>query len=112
VSTSPFSPRVADHYIATTEKGKFELASLPPLLSRSKWTVYLDSVPHLDTQSQSCTGKWLGEIGSEQVAIVNVRPDGYVGSVTKFSITGEDAGLEAARSLDDYYGGFLQTSGV
>lgn len=46
------------------------------------------------------------------MAIVNVRPDGYVGSVSKFSIAGDDAGLEAARSLDDYYGGFLQTSGV
>lgn len=41
-----------------------------------------------------------------------MRPDGYVGSVSKFNIAGDDAGLEAARSLDDYYGGFLQTSGV
>ena len=102
----------ADNQIATTEKGKFELASLPPLLSKSRWTVYLDNVPHLDTKSHRCTEKWLGEIGSEQIAIVNVRPDGYVGSVTKFSTTGEDAGLEAARSLDHYYGGILQTSVV
>lgn len=98
-----------DIYIATTEKGKFELASLPPLLSRSKWTVYLDNVPHLDTHSQGCIDKWLGGIKSGQAAIVNVRPDGYVGSVTKFTTTGQDAGLEAARFLDDYYGGFLQT---
>lgn len=97
---------------AATEKGNFELATLPPLLSRSKWTVYLDNVPHLDTHSQKCTDKWLGGIGSGQAAIVNVRPDGYVGSVAKFSTEGEDAGLMAARSLDDYYGGFLQTPGL
>lgn len=74
--------------------------------------MYLDNVPHLDTQSQRCTDKWLGSIESGQAAIVNVRPDGYVGSVTKFSTAGEDAGPEAARSLDDYYGGFLQTPGA
>lgn len=77
-------------------------------MSRSKWTVYLDNISHLDTQSQLCTEKWLGELGSEQVAIVNVRPDGYVGSVTKYSTAGDNAGLEAARSLENYYGGFLQ----
>jgi phenol 2-monooxygenase (NADPH) len=103
-----FPPRVANHHIATTEKEKFELESLPPLLSKSRWTVYLDNVPHLDTQGQKCTEKWLGEIGFEQVAIMNVRPDGYVGSVTRFS-TAEDAARDAARYLDGYYGGFLQT---
>ncbi|KAI3394058.1 hypothetical protein diail_3277 [Diaporthe ilicicola] len=94
--------------ITTTEKAKFELTSLPPVLSKSRWTVYLDNVPHLDTQSQGCTEKWIGEIGSDQAAVVNVRPDGYVGSIMKFSTAGEGAGREAAQSLDDYYGGFLQ----
>lgn len=74
--------------------------------------MYLDNVPHLDTQSQTCTDKWLGGIESGQAAIVNVRPDGYVGSVTKFSTAGDDAGLEAARFLDGYYGGFLKTPGT
>ncbi|POS73145.1 FAD binding domain-containing protein [Diaporthe helianthi] len=109
---TPLSQLFTYALITTTEKGKFELASLPPLLSTSKWTVYLDNVSHLDTQSQLCTEKWLGQLGPEQVAIVNVRPDGYVGCITKYSTAGDDGGLEAARALDDYYSGFLQASGV
>lgn len=93
---------------ASTEKSDFELASLPHLLSKSKWTVYLDNVAHLDTQGRKCTEKWLGELGPEQVAIVNVRPDGYVGSVKRFSTTGDHIGQVAADFLEDYYGGFLQ----
>ncbi|KAL1857588.1 hypothetical protein Daus18300_010228 [Diaporthe australafricana] len=105
---TPLSQLFTYGLITTTEKSKFELTSLPPLLNRSKWTVYLDNVPHLDTQSRGCTEKWFGEIESGQAAVVNVRPDGYIGSVTKFSTVGEDAGRDAARSLDAYYGGFLQ----
>ncbi|KUI59141.1 Phenol 2-monooxygenase [Cytospora mali] len=92
--------------LTSTEKSKFELASLPPLLSKSKWTVYLDNAAHLDTQGRKCTEKWLGEVSPELVAIVNVRPDGYVGSILRFSTSGN--GQAAAQSLDDYYGGFLQ----
>lgn len=94
--------------ITSTEKSNFEIASLPPLLSKSKWTVYVDNVAHLDTKGRTCTEKWLGELGPEQVAIINVRPDGYVGSIMRFSITGENTGHVAAQCLDDYYGGFLQ----
>lgn len=98
----------ANLHAASTEKSKFEIASLPPLLSKSKWTVYLDNVAHLDTKGRTCTEKWLGEVGPEQVAIVNVRPDGYVGSIIRFGTSGEHTGQAAARCLDDYYGGFLQ----
>lgn len=52
--------------------------------------------------------KWLGELGSNQAAVVTVRPDGYVGSIMKFSTAGDDAGQEAARCLESYYSGFLQ----
>ncbi|KAJ0117525.1 FAD binding domain-containing protein [Diaporthe amygdali] len=105
---TPLSQLFTYSLITTTEKDKFELTSLPPLLSRSKWTVYLDNVPHLDTQGQRCMEKWLGEFGSDQAAVVTVRPDGYVGSVMKFSTAGDDAGQEAARCLESYYNGFLQ----
>lgn len=93
---------------ASTDKSKFEIASLPPLLSKSKWTVYLDNIAHLDTKGRTCTEKWLGEAGQEQVAIINVRPDGYVGSMMRFNTSVEHAGQAAAKYLDDYYGGFLQ----
>lgn len=70
--------------------------------------MYVDNVAHLDTKGRTCTEKWLGELGPEQVAIINVRPDGYVGSIMRFSTTGETTGHVAAQCLDEYYGGFLQ----
>lgn len=95
----------ANQYIASTEKSQFELAQLPSLLSRSPWTVYTDDVPHLDTKSQSCTEKWLGTLEPETVSILNVRPDGYVGSVGRFQNSSSPE--EAAAWLESYYGGFL-----
>lgn len=93
---------------ASTNKSQFELVSLPRLLSQSKWTVYLDNVPGLDTRGQTCMEKWVGGLDKEQVAIINVRPDGYVGCIMKFNTTEKTAGQKAAQHLDDYYGGFLQ----
>lgn len=93
---------------ASTDKSEFELATLAPLLNRSKWTVYLENVPSLDTQGQKCTDKWLGKVDSMQIALVNVRPDGYVGSIMPFSTCDGEAGQRAARCLDEYFGKFLQ----
>lgn len=93
---------------ASTNKSNLELASLPTLLNKSRWTVYLDNAAHLDTQGRKCTEKWLGEVGPGQMAIVNVRPDGYVGSIKRFSTAGDSTGQAAADFLDSYYGGFLQ----
>lgn len=74
--------------------------------------MYLDNVPQLDTQGRKCTDKWLGGLGEEEVAVVNVRPDGYVGSIMKFSTLEQGAGQTAAQSLDSYYGGFLEVSQI
>lgn len=82
------------------------------MFSQSKWTVYVDNVAHLDTQGRQCTDKWLGGLGEDQVALINVRPDGYVGSVMTFCTRDPDAGLQAARDLDAYYGGFLDAPSV
>jgi hypothetical protein len=62
----------------------------------------------LDTQGKSCIQKWLGDLGSDKVSIINVRPDGYVGSVETFDINTENAGDAAAAWLESYYGAFLQ----
>ncbi|ROW01937.1 hypothetical protein VMCG_05572 [Cytospora schulzeri] len=98
--------------ITSTSKHLFEIAHLPPILSRSPWTIYLDDVPDLDTRGSTCTEKYLGYQLQDEVAVMNVRPDGYVGSLRKWKITddnnGEAAGVEAARWLDRYYDGFLQ----
>lgn len=102
--------------LASTPKPNFELSHLPPILSRSPWTIYLDDIPDLDTQGSTCTDKYLGPSDASQteVAILNVRPDGYVGSIKKWNLAGlvdqerlEDLGKEAATWLDDYFGGFM-----
>lgn len=94
--------------ITTMPKTEVEIADLPPLLQDSRWTFYLDDVPGLDTRGALCTNKWLGSLGPGEVAIVNVRPDGYVGSLGRWDSSMDVSGLEAAQWLDRYYDRFLQ----
>ncbi|KAF5505024.1 Phenol hydroxylase [Colletotrichum siamense] len=94
--------------ITSTDKNDFEISSLPPVFSRSGWTVYLDDVAPLDTQGRSCTDKWLGGLAADEAAIIIVRPDGYVGSIGRWDTTESTSGQSAAQWLDDYFGGFLQ----
>ncbi|KAF3771113.1 hypothetical protein M406DRAFT_59874 [Cryphonectria parasitica EP155] len=108
--------------ITSTEKSNFEIAHLPQILSRSPWTIYLDDVPDLDTQGTTCTEKYLGAraVSRGEVAVLNVRPDGYVGSLKTWDLTGlrggaaeaaADVGREAAGWLERYYDGFLVVPG-
>ncbi|KAI0123799.1 FAD binding domain-containing protein [Xylariales sp. AK1849] len=94
--------------ITPTEKALFEISGLPALMSRSPWTVYLDDARKLDTRGESCTKKWLGSLSEGEAAIVNVRPDGYVGSISRWNTADDDSGRQAAKWLDVYYEGFLQ----
>lgn len=91
-------------------KSEVEIADLPPLLQDSRWTFYLDDCPELDTRGQTCTNKWLGSGSLEpgEVAIVTVRPDGYVGAIGRWDSSLDDSGEEAARWLDAYFDRFLQ----
>lgn len=89
-------------------KSDIEISDLPPLLQDSRWTFYLDDIPEQDTRGSLCTNKWLGSLGPGEVAIVNVRPDGYVGSLGRWDSSVDDAGEEAAKWLDSYYDRFLQ----
>lgn len=92
-------------------KTEIELSDLPILLQDSRWTFYLDDIPDQDTRGSLCTNKWLGSLGPGEVAIVNVRPDGYVGSIGRWDSSVDDSGVEAARWLDEYYDGFMQIPG-
>lgn len=56
----------------------------------------------------TCTEKWFGKIAEDEMVIVNVRPDGYVGSFSRWDSAVETSGTEAAKWVDDYYAGFLQ----
>jgi phenol 2-monooxygenase len=90
--------------VTTMPKTTIEISDLPPLLQQSKWTFYLDDIK--DTVSGTgCTEKWLGNLNDQEIAILNVRPDGYAGSVGRFNLQGD--GLTACEWLDTYYGGFL-----
>jgi len=83
----------------------FEIESLPQLWRESKFTIYLDDVPHLDTRYMTCTDKWLGAISGSEVGIVVMRPDGYVGTVGRFVGKSKENGVKASRWLDDYFDG-------
>ncbi|KAJ4297200.1 hypothetical protein N0V88_004118 [Collariella sp. IMI 366227] len=94
--------------ITTMPKSEIEITDLPALLQDSRWTFYLDDIPEQDTRGSLCTNKWLGSLGPGEVAIVNVRPDGYVGSIGRWDSSIDDAGEDAAKWLDQYYDRFLQ----
>ncbi|VUC31595.1 unnamed protein product [Clonostachys rosea] len=93
--------------ITATAKQDFEIVDLPQLFSASPWTVYLDDSASMDSQATSCMAKWLGDLAPGEVAIINVRPDDYVGSVSRWNAI-EGEAEKAAEWLLSYYDGFLQ----
>jgi phenol 2-monooxygenase (NADPH) len=86
-----------------------EIGELPFLWRDSKFTVYADDIPESDTRGLGVTDKWLGGVGGNEVGIVVVRPDGYVGTLKTFAARKENAG-KAAKWLDGYFDGFLQAT--
>jgi phenol 2-monooxygenase len=89
--------------VTSMEKSSFEISDLPPLLQKSRWCMYLDNLK--DRRSgEGCTEKWVGSVAKDEVVIVNIRPDGYVGAVKRF-VNDEDA--TACEWLDTYFGAFL-----
>ncbi|KAK4540024.1 hypothetical protein LTR36_009840 [Oleoguttula mirabilis] len=91
--------------ITAARQDQFEIADLPPLLQNSRWTVYLDDID----RPESCTQKWVGALRQHEVVLVNVRPDGYVGSIGRWDAADEGSGSVASAWLEEYYGGFLMT---
>jgi phenol 2-monooxygenase len=89
--------------VTTMPKAEVEISDLPKALQDSRWTFYLD-----DAMQPSCTEKWLGELEVKEVAIINVRPDGYVGSIGRFYTASAGAGEAATAWLETYYDGFLK----
>ncbi|KAF2009889.1 FAD monooxygenase-like protein [Aaosphaeria arxii CBS 175.79] len=85
-----------------------EIEDLPLVMRDSRWTIYLDDVPHLDTRKQTCMDKWFGGIAENEVAVVNVRPDGYVGTLGRWRDGTRESGLEAVRWMDQYYEKFMR----
>lgn len=101
----PVSQLVTYAVVTTSAAADFEIADLPTLLQSSKWTCYLDNLK--DRQGEGCTQKWLGPLASNEVALVNVRPDGYVGSVASWALSDPHRAQKASDWLHHYYSQFL-----
>jgi phenol 2-monooxygenase len=69
--------------VTTMDRSRVEISDLAPLLQASRWTFYVDDIQNPRTGS-TCTEKYLGHVPQGQVAIVNTRPDGYVGAIRCF----------------------------
>ncbi|PYH31968.1 FAD binding domain protein [Aspergillus neoniger CBS 115656] len=83
--------------VTRSHKREFELGDLPELLQKSRWTVYLDDVEG----GKGCTGKWMGEMERDQVGVMVVRPDGYVGAKGVWGWS-EGEGSRAAEWVGEY----------
>ena len=94
--------------VTSAAKSSFEIADLPSILEKSKWTIYMDDQASKNSHSRTATEKWIGQLSDTEVAILNVRPDGYVGSVCSFDAAqGEASATKASSWLQQYYSGFL-----
>ena len=54
--------------------------------------------------------KWLDGLSNQEVVIVNVRPDGYVGTVRRWTDGSYESGLSAISWMDDYFSQFMKDS--
>ncbi|KAF2682320.1 FAD monooxygenase-like protein [Lentithecium fluviatile CBS 122367] len=94
--------------VTDMDRRNIELEDLPQVLRESRWTFYLDDVPEKDTRGQTCMEKWLDGLDDREVVVVNVRPDGYVGTVRRWSDGSRESGASAVRWLDRYYEQFMR----
>jgi phenol 2-monooxygenase len=94
--------------VTDMQRSDVELEDLPYVFRESRWTFYLDDIPDKDTRGQKCMDKWLDGLDDHEVVVVNVRPDGYVGTVRRWSDGSRASGASAVRWLDEYYEQFMR----
>jgi len=88
--------------ITRTPQTEFELADLPEVLCAAKWTVYCDD---LAEEVSPLRRKWV-EMGEGGCVVAVVRPDGYVGAVSREYAPRD--GEIAAVWLEGYFDRFLK----
>ncbi|KAI8940513.1 hypothetical protein NX059_004190 [Plenodomus lindquistii] len=93
--------------VTDEDRNGIEIRDLPLILRESAWTFYLDDVPEKDTRKQKCMDKWLDGLENNEVVVLNVRPDGYVGTVRRFANGSRENGTLAVQWMDHYYEQFL-----
>lgn len=94
--------------VTDMDRNQLEISDLPPVLRESAWTLYLDDLPGQDTRKQKCMDKWLDSLDEQEVVVLNVRPDGYVGTVRRFADGSRASGQAAVQWMDEYYERFLR----
>ncbi|KAH8622584.1 hypothetical protein IG631_22859 [Alternaria alternata] len=94
--------------VTDEDRNNFEIRDLPAVLRESAFTLYLDDIPEKDTRKQTCMDKWLDGLDEKEVVVVNVRPDGYVGTVRRFVDGTKENGMAAVQWMDQYYEQFLK----
>lgn len=94
--------------VTDEDRNNFEIRDLPAVLRESAFTLYLDDIPEKDTRKQTCMDKWLDGLDEKEVVVVNVRPDGYVGTVRRFIDGTKENGMAAVQWMDQYYEQFLK----
>jgi phenol 2-monooxygenase len=68
----------------------------------------MDDIPDKDTRKQKCMDKWLDGLDDNEVVVLNVRPDGYVGTVRRFADGCRESGHVAVGWMDQYYEQFMR----
>ena len=94
--------------VTTAPKVTVEIADLPVLLQKSRWTFYLDDMNNTVGKPHSATQAWLGGLEDSETAVMIVRPDGYVGAISRWKFRAQASGQQAGLWLDEYFGGFLE----
>lgn len=94
--------------VTDEDRNGIEIRDLPHTLRESSWTFYLDDVPHQDTRKQKCMDKWFDGLDQNEVVVLNVRPDGYVGTVRRFPEGTRENGQVAVEWMDHYYEQFMR----
>lgn len=94
--------------VTDEDRNNVELRDLPPVLRESAWTFYLDDIPGQDTRKQTIMQKWLGGLDQNEMVVLNVRPDGYVGTIRRFADGSRESGRAAVQWMDHYYEQFLR----
>jgi phenol 2-monooxygenase len=94
--------------VTDMNRNNIEIKDLPAVLRESAFTFYLDDIPEQDTRKQKCMDKWLDGLDENEVVVLSVRPDGYVGTVRRFTDGTKESGQVAVQWLDQYFEGFMR----
>jgi phenol 2-monooxygenase len=105
---TPISGIFTYSLVTDMDRNNIEIRDLPSVLRESAWTFYLDDIPEKDTRKQTIMDKWLDGLDENEIVVLNVRPDGYVGTIRRFPKGDRENGLAAVEWMDQYYEQFMR----